>query len=86
MRDVFLHGHLGEVYGHKHRLDVNSLPSLCWAFECRQGRFFERIKEGSYQVFVGDPVPENSLSDAELPMVFPGEAPFHLIPVIEGSG
>lgn len=86
MRQVFLHGHLGEVYGHQHRLEVNSLSSLCWAMECNKGKFFEAIKKGSYQIFVGDPVPENSLGENELSMIFHGDAPFHLIPVIEGSG
>jgi predicted phage tail protein len=86
MRDVFLHGNLGEQFGHQHRIEVDTVAGICWAMESRQGGFFKALKHGSYQIYCGNLSPENALSEVELPMIFHGDAPFHMIPAIEGSG
>jgi predicted phage tail protein len=86
MRDVFLHGYLGEQFGHQHRLEVSTVGGICWAMESQQGGFFKAIKEGTYQIYRGEVLSENTLSEVELPMIFHGDAPFHMVPAIEGSG
>ena len=86
MRDVFLHGNLGEKFGRQHRLEVNSVSGLCWALETQQGGFFKALKQGTYQIYRGEMTPGNTLSETELPMIFFGDTPFHMIPAIEGSG
>ncbi len=86
LRDVHLHGALGERFGRVHRLAVGSPAEAAYALGAMHQGFRHAVAGAQFHVVAGDVTPANSLSEAEIALVFPEPLPFHIIPAMEGAG
>lgn len=85
LRDVHLHGALGEAFGRLHRIAVASPAEAVRAlsFLCRG--FRKAIAEGTWRIIRGEPETGLCLGESELGFRL-GRAPLHIVPVAAGAG
>lgn len=85
LRPIHLHGALGERFGRRHVLSVET-PAEAVRALCAQHRGFRAaISEGSWRIVCDDP--ETGLALGEEDLYFqPGNAALHIVPVVAGAG
>lgn len=84
LRDIYLYGRLEEQFGHRHRLDVDSVAETVRALCCLQEDFASALKIGSYQIVRGEIDGDDYLGIGSVNLKL-GRAPIHIVPVVEGS-
>lgn len=85
LRNVYLHGALGERFGREHRMAVATAGEAVRAFTFQLPGFRQAIAEGSWRVVRGDLETGFEL-DVETLTFGLGKAPLHIIPAPIGSG
>jgi predicted phage tail protein len=87
LRDVYLHGSLGETFGEKYRLDVKSLPEAVRALEANFPGFAHHIKAGNWYLSYGDHDKDQGMClNEETMRLNLGDGPIHFIPEAIGMG
>jgi predicted phage tail protein len=85
MRKVYLHGALGEKYGHEFDLEVETASEAVRALGVNFREFATDIRSGEWHVIRGDLDGGMDL-DIDMCVGFRlGAAPLHIVPVIAGS-
>lgn len=82
LRNIHLHGSLGDEFGHMHRLAVSSPAEAIRALSCQHRNFRKTIEAGNWRVVRGDAV---SVDERELTLSL-GSQSLHIVPVVEGAG
>lgn len=85
MRNVYLHGHLGEQFGTEFRLSVETVGEAIRAFNANFKGFLDALKEGEYELVRGDQSSGMRLGLDDVNAFRLGAADFHLVPVVAGS-
>ncbi|GAB1363653.1 hypothetical protein MASR1M32_28890 [Rhodobacter sp.] len=86
MRTIHLHGSLGQEFGHKIRLAVDTVQEAIDALQANFPRFFNAIRNGHFRVVVGKTQKDGlELEEAMLPGFKLGNQDLFIIPVIKGS-
>lgn len=87
VRDVYLHGSLGELYGHHHRLACRDAARAVRLMELRAKGFQETLAAGNWIVLAGglDDGPVYALSAETIRGFALGADPLHFVPELEGS-
>jgi predicted phage tail protein len=85
MRKIYLHGELGDRFGHEFNLDVQTATEAVRALGVNFREFAGAIREGEFHVIRGDLETGIDL-DEEMCVGFNlGNQPLHIVPVIAGS-
>lgn len=84
IRDIYIHGRLGQKYGRHFRLDVATAPEAFHALAVQLPGFRESVSRGTFRVIRGDKATGYALGADELKMGL-GDKPLHIIPVPEGA-
>lgn len=87
LRDIHLYGYLGEHFGKKHRLNVESFGESIRACYANFGEdFIKDIRSGQFKIYKGEElIKENQLiTEDDLKMDFK-KGSFHIVPYIEGA-
>lgn len=86
LRNIWLHGRLGDKFGDVFRLNVATAGEAIRALHANLTGFLEELREGSFEIVRGDPnddgmyLDEGELNDFKL-----GQADLHIVPHIAGS-
>lgn len=86
LRNIHLHGALGEKYGREFRLSVKTAGEAVRALHVNFPGFIDDVQQGSYEIIRGEVGPKglwldiDDLNDFNL-----GNADLHIVPAIEGS-
>lgn len=87
MRTVHLYGRLGEEFGRRFELKVDSVAEAARALEANfPGRFYEAIRNGAYHLVRGQSHDDGETLDESLLGFRYGAGDFHIVPVVAGSG
>lgn len=85
MRKIYLHGALGEKYGHEFELEVETAAEAVRALGVNFREFATDIRSGEWHIIRGD-VDKGIDLDIDMCVGFRlGAAPLHIVPVIAGS-
>jgi predicted phage tail protein len=86
MRTIHLHGSLGQEFGHKIRLAVETVQEAIEGLQANFPTFFDRIRKGHFRVIVGKTQKKGmELDESMLPGFKLGSQDLFLVPVIMGS-
>ncbi len=86
MRTIHLYGSLGQEFGRKIRLDVDTVQEAIDALQANFPKFFAHIRNGHFRVVVGKTEQNGmELDEAMLPGFKLGKQDLHIVPVIEGA-
>lgn len=87
LRQIHLHGRLGEQFGPTHRFAVETIGESVRAFEANFPGFAVALHEGAYEVVRGEYDLEKGmwLEESHIKDFRLGDADLHFVPVIEGS-
>jgi len=89
IRDIHLHGALGEKYGKVHTLDASTVALVVAGITSRDPQFKQTINNGSFAVVIGDLDDENNqenLTEETMQMSFgDNDTDIHIIPEVEGN-
>jgi predicted phage tail protein len=87
LRNVYLHGTLGEKFGDKHRLDVSTASEAIRALSMQLRGLEAAIRNGEWHVVRGKTVESGfDIGDEEMLVSFNlGNGDLHIVPVIAGS-
>ena len=86
MRTIHLYGSLGQAFGRKIRLGVDTVQEAIDALQANFPKFFNHIRNGHFRVVVGKTEKNGmELDEAMLPGFKLGKQDLHLVPVIEGA-
>lgn len=85
LRDVHLHGALGERFGRCHRIAVASPAEAVRSLSFQHRGFRQAIAEGNWRIVRGDLETGMELGERELHFRL-GQAPLHIVPVAAGAG
>ena len=87
LRNIYLHGHLGEAFGPEHRFAVETAAEALRAFNANFPDFYSVLKEGAYEIVRGDYDETDGmwLDEGHLDALRLGAADLHIVPVIEGA-
>lgn len=83
LREIRLHGTLGERFGGCHKFDVVNAPEAVRALCLQVGGFRDAIAKGRWHVIVGNGM---DISDPALLPVMLGPVPIHIVPAVGGGG
>ncbi|MBA8881735.1 tail assembly protein [Phyllobacterium myrsinacearum] len=84
MRKIYLHGYLAE-FGKVHEMEVQTAAEAVRALGVCIPGFFERLREGSYNIVVGKKRSSGrSLSEDDLGEITLGRQDLHIMPAIAG--
>lgn len=81
MREIRLQGHLGELCGSVHQLEVLTIHEAIRAMCVRRPVFGELLADAEYRVLVG----ESAIMPEDVRTIHADEQPFTFVPVINGS-
>lgn len=81
MREIRLHGRLGEVCGAVHRLEVDSIHEAIRAMCVRRPAFADLLNDSQYRVLVG----EIAVGPDDIKTLHADEQPFTFVPLINGA-
>jgi len=82
LRDIHLHGYLGEQFGKKHKLDAHSPAEAIRGLIANYPKFRQSIhKDGEYAVVIGD---KDQLTEDQLTMTF-DRGDIHIVPITAGN-
>ena len=84
LRDVYLHGALGEEFGRHFRLAVKTPAEAFRALMVNFKEFRQKVVDHDWRVIRGDKQNGIALGEESLSLRV-GNAPLHLVPVIKGS-
>jgi predicted phage tail protein len=85
LRDVFLYGQAGRLFGRHFRLDVASPREAARALTVLRPGLREMLRQGLWRVIVGRPHLRNGVNVDALDMRM-GSQPLHLVPVTNPRG
>lgn len=85
MRTIHLYGSLGQEFGYKIRLAVESVQEAIQALQANFPRFNNAIRYGFYRLVIGKKSKGIVLEEAMLPGCKLGNQDLHIIPVVKGS-
>ena len=86
MRNVYLHGSLGEQYGRHFRLDVKTAGEAIRALSANFPSFYQTIRDGAWHVVRGRDVDTGMDLDADQVRDFNlGNGDLHIVPYVAGS-
>lgn len=85
LRDVHLHGALGERFGSVHRLSIATPAEAVRALSFQHHGFRRAISEGHWRIVRGEPETGLALGEDQLHFRL-GKAPLHIVPVVVGAG
>jgi predicted phage tail protein len=86
LRDVILHGALGERFGERFRFNVASARQAARALIVLKPGFREHLNDGHYRVLVGDERRAFGLDEGSLAMKLGSLPEIHFVPEITGAG
>lgn len=84
MRNIHLHGHLGDRFGKLHRLEVATASEAVRAMIINHPEFGETLKSGNYAVVRGDLSDGLDLDLENLDEMPLGRSDLHILPELEG--
>lgn len=86
LKNVYLHGYLGEQFGKKHRLDVENAQEALKALQTNYPDFRSSIKkDGEYGIYLGDSLEDGIQIGAEELELRASDKDIHVVPLLEGS-
>lgn len=86
IRDIYLHGSLGEKYGEHHRFDVSTVAEFVQAMFCFRKDFVDDIGNGSWEILSGNPGDLVAMTEDMLKFELGNAPEIHIAPVVSGSG
>jgi predicted phage tail protein len=84
VRSVFLHGPIGDRFGHEHKLAVGSPGEAMRALTTQHPGLTQALAEGEWRCIRGDVETGLQFGIDELSFRL-GKAPLHIVPVIQGE-
>lgn len=86
MRNIYLHGSLGEKYGKEFRLSVTTAGEAIRALSANFPQFMKDLREGAWHVVRGKDVDDGlALDEGQVASFRLGKGDLHIVPFIAGS-
>lgn len=85
MNTIYLHGQLGQEYGHEFELEIDSPREALRALFLMVDGLVDKVKSGSWRMVRGDRNNGAELTE-DMFDVGMGDADLHIIPAVEGAG